>query len=74
MITPPAPIWRDPVSGLAVYVRGGLIELWFQDSANTLLPSQADEFADELATAIAEATAWCERWDIVTGDYEAVDA
>ena len=67
---PPSPIWRDETTGLAVYVNGGLIEMNMADGwSGRMLPSEVAHIGAGLAAAIAEATAWTERWDIVTGCY-----
>lgn len=69
-MTPPAPIWADEASGLSVWVNGGLIELTLPDGwSGRLLPEEAATVAAEFAAAVAEATRWTDRWDIVTGDY-----
>lgn len=69
---PPGPIWSDEITGMAVHVNGGLVEVSLPDEwSGRLLPSEAATLATEFAAAIAEATAWAERWDIVTGSYRA---
>ena len=67
---PPAPIWQDDVSGLAVWVNGGLIELSMSDGwSGRMLPSEAEGIPAGFAQAITEAREWVERWDIATGGY-----
>lgn len=68
--TPTAPIWQDETTSLAVWVNGGLIEITMADGwSGRCLPSEVATIGAQLASAIAEATAWAERWDITTGGY-----
>lgn len=71
-VTPPSPIWQDEKTGLAVHVNGGLIELSMgigDGWSGRMLPSEVENIGADLTAAIAEATTWTERWDIVTGCY-----
>lgn len=58
---PPAPIWLDETSGLAVWVNGGLIEI--SDCFSRITPEEARQLAAAFAQAITEACAWAARWD-----------
>lgn len=70
MSGPSSPIWQDDVSGLAVWVNGGLIELTMGDGwSGRLLSTEAASIPAGFAQAIAKAEAWVERWDITTGCY-----
>lgn len=72
--TPPDPIWEDDATGMSVRVNGGLVELRAKSAYHVLTPNGVSDLAPALFAALIEAASWVDRWDIVTGDYEAVDA
>lgn len=67
--TPPDPIWEDDYTHMSVHVVGGLVELRLASACQRLTPHSAAELAPALSSALAEAAAWADRWDIVTGCY-----
>ena len=67
-------IWADPVTDLAVAVNGGLIEISLPDGwSGRCLTSEVADIGAEFASAVAEAIALANRWDIVTGDYADIE-
>ena len=73
-MTAPVPtslVWEDDaVTGAAVWVNGGLVEVTLPDGwSGRLTPSEALVFADGLAAAVAEAGRLAARWDATTGTY-----
>jgi hypothetical protein len=64
---PPAPIWCDDTSGMAVWVNGGLIEI--SDCWARITPDEAAALATEFTKAIEEARGWAARWDGQTRSY-----
>lgn len=68
--TPPAPIWQDETTSLAVWVNGGLIEITMADGwSGRCLPAEVATIGAQLSDAIAEATAWAMRWDTTARGY-----
>ncbi|WP_141772735.1 hypothetical protein [Mycobacterium malmoense] len=62
---PPAPIWQDPASGMAVWVNGGMVKINY----GCLTPDEAAALSVAFAAAIEEACAWAARFDIHTRSY-----
>ncbi|TDH48709.1 hypothetical protein E2F47_22700 [Mycobacterium eburneum] len=66
---PPSPIWSHEISGFAVWVNGGLIEITYPDDFTRLSTDEALAFAIQFPSALAEAASWANRWDVVTRTY-----
>lgn len=67
---PPSPLWRDDITGLKVYVNGGVVELNMGDGwSGRLLPKEASAAAAGLVEAVATANSWAKRWDASTRGY-----
>ncbi|WP_349318894.1 hypothetical protein [Mycolicibacterium canariasense] len=61
---PPAPIWQDETSSLAVWVNGGVIELTMADGwSGRLLLDEVAALPTEFTKAIEAAHWWADRWD-----------
>ncbi|MCV7255634.1 hypothetical protein H7J86_26065 [Mycobacterium hackensackense] len=72
---PPAPIWRDETTYLAVYVNGGYVEISMADGwSGRLMPDEIASVPTSFAQAIETARSWAARWDGRTRTYRpAVD-
>ncbi|QDH92482.1 hypothetical protein SEA_DMITRI_39 [Gordonia phage Dmitri] len=69
---PPAPLWSDDLTGLAVWMNGPFIEITMDGegwSGRLTAEQIATMRVDEFSAALATARAWAARWDITTRRY-----
>jgi hypothetical protein len=60
---PPGPLWSDDITGAAVYVNGGYIEISLPYESCRLEPGEAVALVAAMSHAVAEAKDWAMRWD-----------
>lgn len=64
MTRPPGPLWSDDITGAAVYVNGGYIEINLPDGwSGRLEPGEAVALVAAMSHAVADAKDWAMRWD-----------
>ena len=69
-LKPPSPVWCDEVTGAAVCVNGGYVEISVPDGwSGRLTPVEALNLVADMSAAVAEATGWASRWDGVNRQY-----